>query len=151
MILISEFKTYVEEKKNALPLVNFAKVVVKEDEVTKFLQSVKSTDNQIMVAVMPDARSNARDEDNVRLNNATGFMFLEKTDYGAEKYEKWLDVFERTQESAVAFMRQLIYDRTNGPCDFVRWLDVSNISIEPVSGLASCNGWLVEVYFDIPF
>lgn len=151
MILIPEFKTYVNQKKDLLPLVKTAKVVVKEEEVVKFLVDLKGSDNQILMAVMPDARSNARNEDNVRMNNATAFMFLEKTDYGADRYEKWLDIFERTQESAVTFIRQLIHDKTSGPCDFVRWLDVNNITIEPVSGLASCNGWIVEVYFDTPF
>lgn len=151
MILVSEFKTYLAEKQAQLPLVNFARVVVKEAEVTRFLQQIKKTDNQIFLGVMPDARSAARDEDNVRMNNATAFMFLEKTDYSPDKHDDWLDVFARTQESALAFAKQLIQDKSFGNCDFVRYLDVNNISIEPVSDLASCNGWTVEVYFNIPF
>lgn len=152
MILIPEFKAYVKTTEDKLPLVKFSKVVVEKDEVVKSLQQLKSTDNQIMLAVMPDARSNAKDEDSVRMNNATAFFFLEKTDYGAERYEKWLDIFERTQTSAVAFIRQLIRDsRGESGCGFVRELDPNNITIEPVSGMASCNGWVVECYFDMSF
>ncbi len=151
MILIPEFKTYLAEKKEQLPLVNFCRAVVKEEEVTRFLQQVKASDNQIMMGIMPDARSTARDEDNIKMNNATGFLFLEKTDYGADKYDQWMDVFQRTQESAVAFVRQIIQDKSFGNCDFVQYLDLNNISLEPVSGLGSCSGWIVEVYFDTPF
>ena len=151
MILISELRTYIAAKQAELPLVNSSRLAVNESDVTRFLSAFSKTDNQLMLVLLPDARSTARDEDNIRMNNSLAFLFLEKSDYSSEKYDQWLDVFARTQESAIAFARKLIWEVNNGSCSFNRFLDYNNISIEPVNGLASCNGWSVEIYFDVPF
>lgn len=152
MILISELETYVEQKKNELAAVNYSKLVVKEAELVKFLDKVGKRDNQLLIAVIPDARSTGKSEDAVKMNNAVSFMFLEKVDYSAtDRYNDWIDVFKNTQATALEFTRQILREIWDGPCDFNRFLDWQNIEINPVSGFASCNGWSVEVYFDTPF
>ena len=151
MILISELYEYTEELKAALPLVNKSHLVVNETEVVNYLSDMRENDNQMMLCVIPDAKSNAKDEDNINFNNALGFFFLEKTEYSNTKNAEWISVFARTQESVLAFVKKLVEDKTSGTCGFSRYLNVTNISIEPVTALASCNGWSVEVYFDTPF
>lgn len=150
MILVSELRRYVKEKEEKLPAVNSSFVVVEKGELTNYLSGLGKDKNQIMVAVMPDARSRGGDEDNINMNNSLGFLFLEKTDYSASTQEKWLDIFERTQETAVEFMRMIVDDIFTGNCDFTRFLDTKTMSIEPESGLAGCNGWSVEFFFDVP-
>lgn len=153
MILIPELDAYLQQKKANLAAINFVRCVVGKDEVVNFLNIVKSTDNQILLALIPDANTNkSKNEDNVNFNNALSFLFLEKTDYSeTSKYEEWLAVFSRTQVTALAFVQELIKDKSEGPCSFNRFLDVPNISVNPEVGLASCNGWSVDVYFDTPF
>ena len=151
MILVSELQSYREELEEALEGVKTSHLVLDESEVVNYLSDKKKSDNQIMLMIMPDARTNARDEDSVMMNNAIGFLFLEHTDFSRERQQKWIEVFERTQATAVAFVRKLIRDKTHGSCDFHRYLNVNNIALEPITGLASCNGWTVEVYFETPF
>lgn len=148
MILIPELKQYVKDTEQALEAVNFARVVVVKDELTTFLSKIRPTDNQIMIAVMPDASTRGNDVDKLKLRNSLGFFFLEKTDYGATRQDDWLDVFSRTQETALAFFNKVLDDSIDGPCGFIRDLVVSNISINPESNLVGCNGWSVELYFD---
>lgn len=148
MILIPELQQYVQETELALSAVNFSRVVVVKDELTTFLSKIRPTDNQIMIAVMPDARTTGNAVDSLKLRNSLGFFFLEKTDYGATRQDDWLAVFERTQETAMAFFNKIIDDSIDGPCGFVRDLVVTNISINPESNLVGCNGWSVELYFD---
>lgn len=152
MILIPELDAYLQQKKANLAAVNFVRCAVGKDEVINFLNIIKSTDNQIMLALIPDANTNkSQSEDNINLNNALSFLFLEKTDYSeTSKYEEWLAVLSRTQVTALAFMKELINDKSEGSCGFNRFLDYKNISINPEVGLASCNGWSVDVYFDTP-
>lgn len=150
MILVSELRDYVKQKKEALAAVNFARVVVQKDELTRFLSDVSDRDNQIMICVMPSARSNGSDGDAIKMNNALGFFFLEKTEYSEKRQEEWLDVFERTQESALAFFYNLIDELQAGTCSWSRYLDIKSVSIDPESNFAGCNGWSVEVYFNIP-
>lgn len=151
MILVSELQAYREEVQAAIAGVKSSHLVIDESEVVNYLSNKKRSDNQIMLVVMPDARTNARDEDSVMMNNALGFMFLEHTDFSRERQLEWIAVFERTQASAVEFVRKLIRDKSFGSCDFHRYLNVNNIALEPITGLASCNGWTVEVYFETPF
>ena len=152
MILISELQDYVDQKKNELAAVNYSKLVVQESELVKFLDKVGKRDNQLLIAVIPDARSTGKNEDAVKMNNAVSFMFLEKVDYSAtDRYNDWLNVFGETQATAIEFTRTILREIYDGPCSFNRFLDWNNIEINPVSGLASCNGWSVECYFDIPF
>ncbi|MBO2546120.1 hypothetical protein J0871_17015 [Salegentibacter sp. BDJ18] len=148
MILIPELRQYVTDTDEALPEVNFSKVVVVKEELAKFLSGVRVTDNQIMIAVMPDARTTGNDVDALKLRNSLGFFFLEKTDYSATRQDEWLDVFERTQATALKFFNKVLDDSIDGPCGFVRDLVVSNISINPESNLLGCNGWSVELSFD---
>ena len=150
MILVSELRNYVKQKKEALAAVNFARVVVQKDELTRFLSDVSDRDNQIMICVMPSARSNGPDGDSIKMNNALGFFFLEKTEYSEKRQEEWLDVFERTQESALSFFYNLIDELQEGTCSWSRYLDIKSVSIDPESNFAGCNGWSVEVYFNIP-
>lgn len=150
MILVSELRTYVAEKKAQLAGVNKAFVVVEKGELVKFLSDLTRDDNQILVAVMPDARSKAKDEDNISMNNALAFLFLEKTEYSVINQDEWLDIFERTQVTALEFVKMIVDEISTGGCDFNRYLDPNNMSIEPESGLDSCNGWSVEFYFDTP-
>lgn len=151
MILISELKEYMAEMQDHLANVNTSHLLLNESEVTNFLLEKKTSDNQMMLVIMPDARSRAKDEDNVHMNNSLAFLFMEKTNYSASRKDEWIAIFERTQETAIAFTRKLIEDRVYGKCGFNRFLDTNNISIEPLTNLASCNGWSVEVYFDTPF
>lgn len=151
MILIPELKQYVTQIQQAIPAIKNSHLLLNEAEVVKYLSEMKKTDNQLMLVIIPDARTQAKNEDNIIMNNAVGFFFLEKTDLSNSQRADWLAIFERTQDTAVQFVRKLIQDKNYGSCGFNRNLDVNNISIEPVTGLASCNGWSVEVYFDTPF
>jgi hypothetical protein len=151
MILIAELKEYTATMQAFLPLVNTSHILLNEGEVINFLSAMKKSDNQLMLVIMPDARSRAKDEDNIIMNNSVGFLFLEKTEYSAARKDEWIAIFERTQESALAFTRKIINDKSEGDCSFNRFLDVNNISIEPLTNLASCNGWSVEIFFDTPF
>lgn len=151
MILVSELQAYRQELEDALAGVKTSHLVLDEGEVVNYLSDMKKSDNQIMLMVMPDARTNARDEDSVIMNNALGFLFMEHTDYSRDRQLEWIATFERTQATAVEFIRKLIQDKSSGSCDFHRYLNVNNISLEPITGLASCNGWTVEVYFETPF
>ncbi len=151
MILISELKLYTTQIQEAIPAIKTSHLLLNEAEVVKYLSGMKKTDNQLMLVIIPDARTKARNEDSIVMNNALGFFFLEKTELSTSQGPDWLAIFERTQETAVEFIRKLIRDKNWGSCGFNRDLDVNNISIEPITGLASCNGWTVEVYFDTPF
>ena len=104
---------------------------------------------QIMIMVMPEARSNG-DEDNLKMNNFLAVLFLEYTEYKASREEKWIDVFERTQESAIAFRDKLLDDKKDKRCEWMHWLDEAGINMEPMKNLASCNGWIVEINYNIP-
>jgi len=151
MILVSELQSYRQELEAALEGVKTSHLVLDESEVVNYLSDKKRSDNQVMLIIMPDARTSARDEDSIMMNNALGFLFLEHTDYSRDRQLEWIAVFERTQATAVAFVKKLIRDKTYGSCDFHRYLNVSNIALEPITGLGSCNGWTVEVYFETPF
>lgn len=151
MIPVSELQSYRQELEAALEGVKTSHLVLDESEVVNYLSDKKRRDNQIMLIIMPDARTNARDEDSIIMNNAIGFLFLEHTDFSKDRQLEWIAVFERTQATAVEFVKKLIRDKTYGNCDFHRYLNVNNIALEPITGLASCNGWTVEVYFETPF
>ena len=100
MILVSELQAYREELEAALDGVKTSHLVLDESEVVNYLSDKKRSDNQVMLIIMPDARTSAGDEDSVMMNNALGFLFLEHTDYSRDKQLEWIAVFERTQATA---------------------------------------------------
>ena len=101
MILISELKLYTTQIQEAIPAIKTSHLLLNEAEVVKYLSGMKKTDNQLMLVIIPDARTKARNEDSIVMNNALGFFFLEKTELSTSQGPDWLAIFERTQETAV--------------------------------------------------
>ena len=146
MILIPDLEAYIESVRNRVEAINFHRVLVDNDDITKDLgQRSAAVDKIMLYAGIPELRVTGLDDQH-QDRDMMGFMVLEKTDYAlSSDHDKWLDVFSRTQEAAKAVREIMVsdYDAHQGNCGIMSFLEISSISIEPVKYFSSCNGWMI--------
>ena len=146
MILIPELEAYIESVRNRVEAINFHRVLVDNDDITKDLgQRSAAVDKIMLYAGIPELRVTGRDDQYLD-RDMMGFMVLEKTDYAlSSDHDKWLDVFTRTQLAAKAVRDVMVadYNAHQGNCGIMSFLEISSISIEPVKYFSSCNGWMI--------
>ena len=146
MILIPELETYIESLRNRIDAINFHRVLVDNDDISKDLSQRSTAVDKIMLyAGIPELRVVGRD-DMHQDRDMMGFMVLEKTDYSVTSdHAKWLDLFTRTQAVAKEVRDIMVadYEAHQGNCGLMSFLEISSISIEPVKYFSSCNGWMI--------
>lgn len=147
MLTVNQLRQYSADVKEALPAIRRNEVVVTQDELVKFLSDHTEEDNTLMISIVPGHGMDGN-QDSARWVNATGFYFLEKTDYSEYDHEGFLDIFQRTQEVARAFVNKLLIDKADNSglfCGFLAWLEEDSIRVDPVKALNGCNGWFVQI------
>jgi hypothetical protein len=149
MVSIKKLREFLEETKTAITEINFQQLVVDDSELEKFMQERSDTDNVMLFGVVPDFQLRGQ-EDAVKWNNQLLFFIVKKSSSRDLTHEKYLEVFEDTQEVARKFVDKIITDKHNNNlmgCPFLQEIDESSVAVNPVWRKAQCNGWVIE--FDL--
>lgn len=142
-------KQYTIEVKEAINGINFSRCVIDDSQLIHFLSEHQQSDNNILMSVIPDFGMKARDIDNAQLTPSTAFYVLKKTDYSAQNHDEFLDIFIETFDHAHDIVTKMLNDATQG-CEVIRYLNPESITITPVWGKASCNGWVINFNLEFP-
>lgn len=148
MNTIAWLQSYVQELQDSIKALNFNRVVIDDGEVVKYLQDLRTSDNMILLGVIPEMTANSRDEDNFQLKGSHLLMILEKTSDSNMRYDDAMAMWERTYQAAEDVVRKLMTDKVEGDCATLRRLDPNSITIVPVWKKASTNGWLITFTMD---
>lgn len=152
---INWFKNYLQEVQDSIILegrtpINRNRMVIDDSQLTKYLSEHQQDHNFLLVGVLPDFGSNAKDGDSFLLSASTQFMILEKTSYSEVNYDEFYDIFERAFIVAELIVKKLLDDHTGRNCGYLRFLKPNSIQIVPVWNKSSCNGWNIIFSFDAP-
>ena len=137
---------------NNIKLFNYTDMVIDDSELSKILKEREEHHNTFLISVMPDYHLKGS-QDNAKWENVLQFFVLDKTHYSEHDRDSFRDIFVQTQQKALAFVKQLISDKTNHKgslCNFLTWLDEGSISVTPVWKKDGCNGWTITINFDTP-
>jgi hypothetical protein len=145
---ITWFKGYLQELQNTIAAINRNRMVIDKSQLTKYLNDHQSTQNYLLIGVLPDFSGKASDPENFMLTNTTQLMVLSKTTYSEHNYDQFYQIFEDTYDVVELIVQKLITDSLNG-CTNLRFLDAQSIQIQPVWNESACNGWKILFNFDI--
>lgn len=151
MISPKQLLTYCQNAMQDIPEIKTVKVVVDESQLVDRIRTLKETDNQILVAVLPEYdTANSDSIDNLRDNNYLAFLILEKVNYKAITEDKELDVWENTLPTIVQLRERIIRHSAQGCADCPDFsnIDAASIRIEPVWKMAECNGYIMALNID---
>ena len=149
MTPITWLRSYTQELHDSIEGINFNKIVVDDSEITDYLRELRSSDNLMLLGVVPESSATARDEDSFQLKTSSMFWVLEKTSDSNMPYDDMQAMWERTYVAAEAIIRKMMQDKIDGECATLRRLDPNSITITPVWKKASTNGWVIEFNLDL--
>lgn len=150
MLLLSEFRAYVTECVNAIPELQHGKVVMDDGQITKFLKDeVKTTDNHILMAIIPK-HNPFGDVDMLQTRNTAAFLVLKKIDRSDVTHDQYLDMLEQSQLATKKLWDKMLTDHLNAGenCNIMGKLKIDTLDINPVWGLASCDGYEIDFSLD---
>lgn len=145
---VNWFRGYLQELQDEVEGINRNKIVIDDSMLTKFLDDHSTDFNALLVGVLPDFNSKAREGDDYMQSAATQLMVLVKTSYSEVNYDEFFDIFEETYLLAEEVVKKLINDSLSG-CNNLRFLNAQSITITPVWNRSSCNGWRIAFNFDL--
>lgn len=151
MIDVNFLRTYAERLETAIATINYNQVIVDDSQLINFLEERTTDDNHMLFLVLPDFRNDGTNVDDIKKRTDTLILVLQKTDYSDITHDEFLDIMQETLLSAQAVEAKMIsdmFDYTEAGCMYMKQLNVPSISIQPVWGLAECNGWSIEFNFE---
>ncbi len=151
MIDINFLKGYAERLKEAVASINFNQLIVDDSQLVNFLEERSTSDKHLLFMVLPDFTNTGTTLDNIKKQTDTFILVLQKTSYSDIDHDEFLDIMQKTLESAQAIETKMINDKldySDAGCLYMKQLNVGSIRITPVWGLSGCNGWSIEFNFD---
>jgi hypothetical protein len=145
---IKWFREYLTEIQDAVPTINRNRVAIEKSQLTKHLDSHSSSDNFLLLGIIPDFSGKGSNGDDFKLVSVNQLWIVKKTTYSEENYEDFYDIFDETFITVEAVVNKLLQDHLSG-CNQLRFLNVASIDIKPVWNESSCNGWKILFNFDL--
>lgn len=141
------FKEYVQGIQDEFNEINRNKVLVVKSQVTKYLNDHSSSNNLLLLGILPDFKGKGDNADEFKLINVTQLMVLKKTTYSEYNYDEFLEIYEETYIVIEKILEKLLQDSRK--CNELRFLNPNTIALEPIFNMESCNGWKLMFNFDM--
>ena len=148
MNVITWLRSYLQELEDNIDGINRNRMVIDKSQLTKYLNDHQSTQNFILIGVVPDLSGKGESADSFQLKNTTQLMVLERTTYSEHNYEQFYEIFERVYDTIEEMVKKMLADSLTG-CAQMRMLNTQSIQIIPVWNESSCNGWKILFNFDM--
>lgn len=88
----------------------------------------------------------------LRMNNYTSLLVLRNVDRREQSHNDFLDVFAESQEVAEQITNKMLLDvEDDDYCGFLKYIVPSSLDINPIWGLAGCDGYQIDFMLDAPF
>lgn len=144
MILIAQLKNYFVAKKEQLEGIESIHVVMSQEHLTEVIRN--EADWPCLVVVVPGAKTDARDEDNIRDPSNVIVMLVEKIDLKDLPSGGITTRMNLTQVTAEKLKWQMLTDMGNHsePNHLMHDLDPDSIITEPEYNYIGTYGWSIS-------
>lgn len=145
MLTINRLREAVAEIKAAIPSIKYADCIIVEDDFKKILEERKSSDNIILIAVIPDHNLIGK-SDATKMGNYLQFFIFEKNTEKNMKHSEKLDIYNKVQITVKDFIN-LILEAKSGEsdefsaCNLFTDLDEESVDIKPYWDGVQCRGY----------
>lgn len=145
MITILQLREAIAEIVSQIPEINKTRFVIDDDQLADTLSEFKTTENTMLVCLVPTYQSFANDEDLTGYMSFLQFFLVDKVDYKTFKSEdEFTQIFIKIQSLVSAFIGKL-FEYHNGECLLFGNLQHDSLVIRPVRNKAQCNGWEIQL------
>lgn len=148
MNIVTWLRTYLQDLETNIEGINRNRMVIDKSQLTKYLNDHQTTQNYLLIGVLPDMSGKGETADQFLLKNTTQLMVLQKTTYSEVNYEQFYKIFEDVYNVITLILNKMLSDSLTG-CNEMRMLNAQSIQIIPVWNESSCNGWKILFNFDM--
>lgn len=151
MLRVNRLREFVAEVKTAIPEIKYVQVIITNEEFVKFLEAIKTSDNTMLFAVIPEHGVMGQ-EDRTKYENYLQFFFIDKSAEKDLKHDLKLDLYDKVQGTVSKFIN-LILEAKSGDsdvfesCSMLDELNEESIEIKTFWDGLQCRGY--EVLFDL--
>lgn len=148
MLTVNELKEYVAMLQNIIPEISHNNVVIDESQLTRFLDKLKTIDSYMVVGIIPKHKPKGN-IDLLRVDDYTTLLVVRKIVRSEQTHEQFLDFFNESQAVAKKITDKIFLDVMNDNyCGFIKNIVPGSIDINPIWGLASCDGYQIDFKLD---
>ncbi len=147
MLNLTQISNFIDQAKTAIPAINFTDIVADDSELVSILKDRKETDNQYLIAVIPDYTIDGN-ENSLKWNNKLMFMVLTKASSRSITKAERNTLLAQNQETAQALVYFLLEKKSgdNGDfCGIMNEVVENSITLSVVWEKAQCHGWIIEM------
>lgn len=151
MISPKRLREYLIEIKDEITEINRCRLVIDDSQVVEILKSMRSSDNLLLLGVIPEYNSGAsRDLDNINWQTDTAFLILKYVNYSSLSEEGEANVWEETFQAAKKLQEKILYDAGAGSntCPELSNIIERSLDIKPVWKLGGTNGYILTASFE---
>ena len=151
MLLVSDFRLYIESIQTHFPQIVRNKVVMDDTQLNKFLaDEVVDDDNYTVVGIIPKHKP-IGNEDTVQSKDIASLLILKKITRSDKTHEDFLDDIGEAQVLTRAVILKMREDKMRGDCKVMTFLQIPTMDINPVWGLSSCDGYEIDFSLETNF
>jgi hypothetical protein len=150
MILIEKVEEYGTKLLNDISVIKKFLIVCDDSQLAKEVKDYTDSDNIILVGFIPSHETIGTNVDNVQDVDVMLWLVLEKND-SKGGHQATIESFKRTQLAVKAIKTQMLNDKPNFSCsNTMKELEVASFAIDPVWGLAGCDGYEINYKLKTP-
>lgn len=147
MLNLTQINDFISQAQEAIPAINFTDLVADDSELVSILKDRKETDNQYLIAVIPDYTIDGN-ENSLKWNNKLMFMILSKVSSRNITKAERNSIIAENQQTAQALVYFLLEKKSgdnNDFCGIMNEVVENSISLSVVWEKAQCHGWIIEM------
>lgn len=148
MLSLTRLKQFLADAKSNISTIHYTDIVVDDSQLVKVLKERIDTDNDFLIAIVPQYNIEGT-ENSIQWNNQLMFFVLAKNnDKEFETNDQFIDVFDQTRATTQSLVNYLVGEKSgdNGDmCGLANQLKENSIQVSPVWEKAQCNGWMIQI------
>lgn len=150
MLAVNDFRAYVKAIAESQDLIDKPQVVMDDSQITKFVQDNKNIEKYFVLGLIPSHKP-IGGIDFLQVVDRASILLVKKVDRSEITHNQFLDNIHEAQQLAKAVLSKMLSDQANEECNIMKYLKTESIQLDPVWGLASCDGYEIGFSLETPF
>ncbi|WP_372744273.1 hypothetical protein [Lutibacter sp.] len=145
MLLIPDFRNYVESIKTAFNQIERHEVVIDDTQLSRFLEAIPDDNKYIVLGILPK-HNPVGDVDNIQSIDTASILILKKVTRSDQTHNNFLETFEEAQTITRNVILKMRADYLNEEefCTVMKFLSIESIDVNPIWGLFGCDGYQID-------
>ena len=146
MVDLLQLQQYLDEVKSAVPAIKTTYLVIDDSQIVEIMKDVRESDNLILLALVPSHAVTGNNYDNSQSKDIMAFLVLKKAERKI-RHSEFINNLHSCQQAMRAVELKLLIDMADDEnCSFLRQLEPSSLTIDPVWSLAGTDGYEMNFY-----